>query len=356
MGKTTALCAMTLAMVFNPDIGKVFGSGPTHVAIDNFAGRLYQRGTAVVQRYNAGKNGDDPRVRRPLVVRGHKLKDEIEAFKNLLKSAVADNTAAPKSSWRLPSRWTYALSASNWLLVLLKSNAAKTSRCQAAVKELDLDDSASMHELQKGLDQSKDWSRARELVCRKIKWAEYIQGQVVSDDQIKSLLIAIIKCADVVLTTPATSEFDIVYAAAKKKAKGIVIDEAGCLNRADLCSVWGNTLRPLVLAGDSLQLRPTAMERRNRFQKDLQFSALAFFQASGLPVYRLRTQLRMCNDMFGPARSLVYKDLDKFQYGPDSDPSGPMHDLGRKFEHWLLHVRRFPGLRPSRPNTLEPVW
>ena len=356
MGKTTALCAMTLAMVFNPDIGKVFGSGPTHVAINNFAGRLYQRGAAVVERYNAGKNGDGPRARRPLVVRGFKLRDEIGAFKNILKSGVADNAAAPKFPWSPPSRWTYALSATNWLLVLLKSDAAKKSRSGTAVTELDLDDSASMHELQADVDQSPDWARARELVSGKISWAEYNKGQVLDGDKIGSRLIAIINSADIVLTTPATSESDNVYAAAKNKAKGIVIDEAGCLSRADLCSVWGNTLRPLVLAGDALQLRPTAMERRNRFQKDLQFSALAFLQASGLPVYRLRTQLRMCTDMFGAARSLVYKDLDKFQYGPDCDPSGPTHDIGHKFEHWLLHVRKFPGLRPSRPNTLEPVW
>jgi hypothetical protein len=135
---------MTLAMVFNPEIGKVYGSGPTHVAINNFAERLYQTGASVVERCNAGKKDDEPRARRPLVVRGYKLMDEVAAFRNILKSGVADNSAAPKRFWYPPSDWSYALSVANWLLVLLGSKAAKNSQCKSAVTEIDLDDAASM--------------------------------------------------------------------------------------------------------------------------------------------------------------------------------------------------------------------
>jgi hypothetical protein len=348
---------MTLAMVFNPDIGKVFGSGPTHVAINNFAERLYQRGAAVIERYNSGKEDGEPRVRRPLIVRGHKLQDEVIAFKNILKSGVADNSAAPKAHWSPPSRWAYALSAANWLSVLLGSKAAKDSRSEAAIKELSPDDSASIEELRDELDESPKCDRVRELARGEISWLDYSQGMMLADSDIEALLGKIITRADVLLTTPAAaaaprSFYNDVWA----KAKAVAIDEAGCMTRADLCSAWGNTLRCLVLAGDALQLRPTVMEPLNRFKGDIKISALAFMQASGIPVYRLRTQLRMCTDMFGSAKALVYKDLQKFKYGPRCSPDEPMHSVGRAFEDWLLNVRKFPGLKPSTDGTLEPVW
>jgi hypothetical protein len=347
---------MALAMFFNPDINKIFGSGPTHVAINNFAERLYQRGAAVVERCNAGKKDGEPRVRRPLVVRGHKLKHEVIAFKNILKSAVADNSAAPETHWSPPSHWVYALSAANWLSVLLGSKAAKDSRSEPAVKELSPDDSASIEELRDELSGSPDYARVRELARGEISWLDYSQGMMLADSDIEALLGKIITRADVLLTTPAAVTAPGFYADVWAKAKAVAIDEAGCMSRADLCSAWGNILRVLVLAGDTLQLRPTAMEPLNRFKGDLKISALASMQASGIPVYRLRTQLRMCTDMFGLAKALVYKDLEKFKYGAHSDPSEPIHSVGRAFEDWLLNVRKFPGLKPSADGTLEPVW
>jgi hypothetical protein len=177
----------------------------------------------------------------------------------------------------------------------------------------------------------------------------------LTNDEIEALLVKIIRRADVVLTTPAGAR-DGIYAEMNAKAKAVAIDEAGCMSKAELLSVWGNIMRVLVLAGDALQPRPAVMEQLNRFKLDARMSALAFFQASGFPVYRLWRQLRMCTDMFGAAKTLVYKDLDKFQYGPLCDPQGSSHAIGRAFEDWLVNVRRFPGLRPSRDGTLEPVW
>lgn len=101
------------------------------------------------------------------------------------------------------------------------------------------------------------------------------------------------------------------------------------MSRADLCSVWGNNLRPLLLAGDPLQLSPTVMNEKskdidgkylNRFGPDGKMSALGFLQGTGFAVYRLWTQFRMCQDMLGLAKELVYADLVDFQYGPDCNP------------------------------------
>ncbi|QPC72579.1 hypothetical protein HYE68_003331 [Fusarium pseudograminearum] len=45
----------------------------------------------------------------------------------------------------------------------------------------------------------------------------------------------------------------------KLKARGVAIDEAGNMSRANLCSVWGNTLRPCLLSGDEKHLAPVVM-------------------------------------------------------------------------------------------------
>ncbi|KAI6774510.1 hypothetical protein FGRA07_02499 [Fusarium graminearum] len=80
------------------------------------------------------------------------------------------------------------------------------------------------------------------------------------------------------------------------------------VNRADLYSVWGNTLLPCFLFGHPLhppditpnyQGGPTFMTTNekdgngnflNRFAADGGVSPLAFFVATGIPVYRLKTQ------------------------------------------------------------------
>lgn len=353
-GKTTALCEATLAMVFNSNIRKVFGSGPTHVAVSNFAERLYCRGAVVVDRCNVEKRGTETRVRRPLVVRGQRLDREVEAFINVLKSDSADDSAVACLSWTPTSNWTYALSPVNWLLVTIGSEAARRSTTKHAVVNLHPDDSKFLHDLRNEMDQDESWSRFFQVVRGEIDWQQYRLGEVIEDNEIEKLLIRIISNADVVLTTPGTAIYP-TYSQVKLGAKGIVVDEAGCMNRADLYSIWGNTLRPLFMAGDIMQLRPASYEPRNKFRVDAQMSALEFFQGAGFPVYRLRTQLRMCNGMFDLARNLVYKDVE-MKYGPFSSIDQPQHAIGRAFENWLINTCNFSDLKPSEVGTLEPVW
>lgn len=351
-------------MVFNSTIGKVFGSGPTHVAVSNFAERLYRRGAHVVERSNATA-GADLRACRPLVVRGYRLDHEIQAFKNVLENGKADNSAAPRFPWAAPSRWTFPLSAANWLLVVLGSKATQESLAKNAATELHPDDAHFLHALQAELNGTSECLVClRKLARKEISWLEYTNGPTIKDEEILRLLERIIHNANVVLTTPAAA-CGPVYSDFKLLAKGIVVDEAGCMSRADLCSVWGNTMLPLFAAGDIIQLPPAVMELMatdlegnylNRFGLCGKVSALAFLQGSGIPVYRLRVQLRMCDDMFGLSKDLIYKDLAKFKYGLHSDASEPRHTFGCVFEDWLLNVRKFPGLKPSKDGTLEPVW
>ena len=350
-------------MVFNPTIRRVYGSGPTHIAVSNFANRLYSRGGAVVDRANAGRKEHHFRVRRPLVVRGYLMAHEVQAFINVLKYGTADSSAAPRRQFKAASRWQLALSPTNWLLAVVRSKSLLASPDRDAVKSLHQDDSPRLFELQAELDGEEFPQRLGQLARGEISWLDYTQGTMVQADEIQDLLVRVVKAADVVLTTPAGS-CNKPFLEWKNRARGIAVDEAGCMQRADLCSVWGNTLVPLFAAGDIKQLPPAVMELTtkdpegrffNRFALGSKVSALAFLQGSGLPVYRLRVQLRMCNDMFGLARKHVYTDLN-VEYGPSCDPGLEHHAFGRAFEEYLIKVRQFKDLEPAKSGTLEPVW
>ncbi|EKJ69544.1 hypothetical protein FPSE_10255 [Fusarium pseudograminearum CS3096] len=85
--------------------------------------------------------------------------------------------------------------------------------------------------------------------------------------------------------------------------------DTSCVNRADLYGVWGNTLLPCFLFGHpclpppdmtpKYQGGPTIMTTNekdgnvnflNRLAADGGVSPLAFFVATGIPVYRLKTE------------------------------------------------------------------
>lgn len=90
------------------------------------------------------------------------------------------------------------------------------------------------------------------------------------------------------------------------------------VNRADLYGLWGNTLLPCFLFGDARQLSPTVMTSSekdhlgnfvNRFHEECGVSPLAFFIGTGVPVYRLKTQLRMADGMFDMVAEVIYPDV-----------------------------------------------
>ncbi|KAL6824309.1 AAA domain-containing protein [Trichoderma sp. SZMC 28015] len=90
------------------------------------------------------------------------------------------------------------------------------------------------------------------------------------------------------------------------------------MNRADLYCVWGNTLSPCFLFGDPKQLPPTVLTPHdkdaaenyvNRFVKSGDLPALLVLQASGIPTYRLTTQLRMGCGLFDMVSGIIYKGV-----------------------------------------------
>lgn len=201
-GKTTAACLAVVAMIHNPTIGKVFGSGPTNIAVSNFAVRLYAIGASVVNRYNQTTTADR-RAHRPLVVRGFRLSEECKAFRSVVEGGNADDSAAPKASWSPASTWSYALSPANWLLVVLGSKAARDSVAKNAVRELHEDDHPGLYDLRTEL--RTKFPGLGQLVRGEIDWQQYKEGHMISTEEVETLFRRIIGQADVVLSAPSQS-------------------------------------------------------------------------------------------------------------------------------------------------------
>ncbi|KAJ4199794.1 hypothetical protein NW759_016004 [Fusarium solani] len=351
-GKTTALAVGTIGMACH--LGKIYATGPTHVAVDNFAARLDRVDTSVTDRMNEGKKDDDEtRVRYKHVVRGYKLDDEAYAFLRLLRFPDDGDKAAPSSLWSGQSKWKMHLSAAYWLLVLLRF---------PKVRELRLDDSVALHKMRSRIDNDEQLERLRALATQEIDWNEYERGTMLSRNRLESLLEDVICDADIVCTTPSLSD-KVPYSAWKHcRAQGIAVDEAACISRPDLYCVWGNTLLPCLMAGDDKQLPPTVMTLQekdaagnflNRLGQHAKISPLLFFKTMGWPVYRLRTQLRMARGMFELCHAEVYSDLP-FQYGPGCDVSLPQHSAGRQLEVYLQ--KKYSDLKPAAAGTLQPAF
>ncbi len=342
----------------NRSIRKVYGSGPTHISVDNFAERIFEITSRLADRCNEGKDENDTtRTRRHLVIRGYRMDHEVEAFFNMLSSGVAGDAAKPRTSWGSPSRWKLNLSVAFWLLVLLGSKMTRP---------LHQDDSPALHDIRSLLlgRKTTGFPRLLSVISGQMSFDEYRKGgAMVTKDDIQKIMAIIISEADVVLTTPGAIVGE--YKKYWSRAKAIAVDEAGCMHRPDLFHVWGNTLRPCVLAGDVKQLPPTVMSLTdkdadgnflNRLANEGRVSALSFIQASGFPVYRLKTQLRMCRGMFDLAAELVYKDLGGAQYGPGCDITNPRFAAGQALEKWLQGAYASPAFKAPEPGTLAPVW
>lgn len=354
-GKTTAVSAAAVAMCNK--VGKVLCSGPTNVSVDNLASRVDKVTTRVVERFNKGKQPEDPaRAKYNVVLRGFKPSDEVQAFENLLRNPHDREKAVPHRGWKATSKWTFPLSGAFWLLALFHAEVP-------GVRQLRPDDSPALFELQKWIDEQEAFDTLRNLATGKTSWEEYSKGTMASPTTLEKLLKALVSRVDILCTTPAMTENHEIYSKWKtSKARAVVVDEAACIHRADLYCVWGNTLLPCVLGGDPRQLRPVVMTGSeedtegnllHRLVEDGKISPLEALQASGIPVYRLLTQLRMADGMYDWLSELIYSDVP-FEYAPSCRVDQPQFSLGRALEEYVQ--AKYPEVKPVPKDKLLPVF
>lgn len=284
------------------------------------------------------------------------MEDEIDAFFSLLQSPYAGNRAFPDSAWEQPRPWKPHLSLAFWLLVIL---------CFPGVRNLRADDNSGLHQMRDDIDKREELRRLRAVVKGDISWSEYERGGgQVPVSTIGALLIGILRHADIVCTTPALScsKKDPYRNWKNELAKGIAVDDAGSISRPDLYSVWGNTLVPCFLAGDDCQIPPAVegFEIKNkgdnyinRLGQNGRISPLAFLEASGWPVLRLRTQLRMPQSLFQLCQQGMYLETP-VHHRPNSDFQHTEYELGRKLEGYLIN--KYLDLTPAVSNTFHEVF
>lgn len=331
---------------------KVYATAPTNVTADNFTERLDSIARHAVVVRNQGKSAKDKtRARSPLVLRGYIPLEEVDAFLNTLRDRKLGDKAGPNNNWRRDSKWKLNLSASFWLLMALGS---------PAVRPLDDNDALALHDMRARFESLRAYDRFRAVATGHMTWDEYQKSDPVLQSVIVKMFDNILEIADIVCTTPAVSCQRPFVWWKEQKARGIAVDEAGAMNRPDLHSVWGNTLTPIVLSGDDLQLPPPVTSENvkdsqgnflNRLAPEGKISPLEFFKATGWPVYRLRVQLRMGNGLFDTCHQQVYSDLP-FQYGPKSSIAN--HKVGQTLEEYLR--KKFPELKPTRADALQEVF
>lgn len=351
-GKTTALAVGTLAMAAT--LGQIYGTAPTHVATDNFAERLDRISKRVTQRLNQGKtDGDTTRAQRALIIRGYLPTEEYGALMNLLRDPSVGDEAAAYRRWSPDANWKLYLSLTYWLLKVLRFRDHKM------VPPLHEDDPKALFEIQARIDRDHRYKPLRDVATGAITWEEY-KAANIPKKAIISYVESILSKADILCSTPSLS-CKVAFQDWKTQfAKGIAVDEAGNMNRPDLYRVWGNTLLPCLMGGDDMQLPPTVMtmedrdsegNHRNRQGADGTMSALEFFRASGWPIYRLRTQLRMAKGLFDTCHREVYSDVP-FSYGTQSALVN--HASGVNLERYLK--TRFPRLTGAAAGTLSEVF
>ncbi|KAF4415888.1 DNA helicase [Fusarium acutatum] len=354
-GKTTAGAACALAMA--GENNKILCSAPTNVAVYNFASRIDRRTRAIAARCNEGNQTGTPRVRHKLVVRCYKLKDEVKAFTKLLQDSKLGDDAAPNQFFKRPSNWLLHLSSTYWLLKVFRS---------PVVTPLHQDDHPTLHRWQKRIDDLPELADLRALIAGQTTWDAFEKSKAFSENMkfVSLYLEDIPNVADLLCATPAASQNDKRIWRFKLWADGVAVDEAANMTRADLLCVWGNTMSPCFLFGDPQQLPPTVMlltdkwpgsltDYINRFALDAKISALEYLQAGGIPVYRLKMQLRMGMGMFDTVSSVMYPDVP-FTYDPSRAINFSDFKVGRDLESFALE--RYPDLTPAPKDTLKPFF
>ncbi|KAF9772331.1 hypothetical protein IL306_009964 [Fusarium sp. DS 682] len=354
-GKTTI--GATAALALQAKVGKILCSGPTDIVVDNFAYHLDKQTWNITERLNAGKSLDDSsRYRRKLVVRPYSFSEELNAFYMLLTKPELGKEVL--EDWKFlgkpnePVNWKFHLSAAYWLLLLFRSPAVDRS--------LGPDDSLVLHKMQQEIDEDPYLEPIRDNFPEAI--SEYLDGHF--DDLLEMLLDG----ADMLCITPCAStkrRGEGTYETWKKRlAHGVVVDQAGTMDRPDLYRVWGNTLIPCCLVGDTRseqpivrsvsEKEPASENYYNRFAKDGQISGLEFLQASGLPVFRLDTQVRTVKGMYDLASEIFYPELP-LRYHTSLAMEDKRLDVGRELEAYAR--MKYPELRkPPEDIRHQPIF
>ncbi|KAF6796416.1 DNA helicase [Colletotrichum sojae] len=116
-------------------------------------------------------------------------------------------------------------------------------------------------------------------------------------------------------------------------------------------------LERLVEAADLFWTTPAACANEDAFATYATIgviSALRFLQGSGIPVYRMHTQLRMANGLFDLVRKVIYPDVPLKYHPVHCDIDQAKFTIGRNLEDFIR--ARYPDVQPPPEGRLSPFF
>ncbi|KAG5772226.1 hypothetical protein H9Q72_001483 [Fusarium xylarioides] len=216
--------------------------------------------------------------------------DELNAVTKLVKNPEDLDWAARRGEFVGQSHWKMHLSLAYWFLIVMRSDA---------VPALHEDSKPGLVKLQADIDARPDLLHLRQWVTGQMNSAQYAATPGALPN-INHVLYRIMCQADFLCVHPADTEISPIPQWKSTIARGLVVDEAGSMSRADFYALWGNCLLPCFLFGDPDQ-KPVVLTTDetdangnlyNRFAADGAVSPLKYLMATGIPVFRLQDSTR----------------------------------------------------------------
>ncbi|KAI1457787.1 P-loop containing nucleoside triphosphate hydrolase protein [Annulohypoxylon moriforme] len=352
--KTTELVVAAIVMLAR--LGNILCSAPSGLAVSSFARRIDGMIKSVCARCNRGKAMSDPtRRRHNFVVRGYKDSDEVNAVIHLLEHPEhGDLSNENNRPLNLSSKWRLDMSFAFWTLAVLRARGAI---------QLHPDDCRGLHDLRQKIDQSRGMQNIRAVATGQISWQEYVNSGDDTEAKVQAIISEMLKFVDILCTTPTMTEECKPYSIWKaNKAQGIAVDEAGAMHRADLYMVWGNCLLPCFLGGDPNRLSPAVLTEQerdakgnvlNRFASMSKISALEFFQATGFPIFRTRSQLPSDHGLFDTVSKAINDSIAKYREALAPIDNEKL-EAGQVLEEYI--AKKYPSIIPSASDKPCPLF
>ncbi|TVY63326.1 putative ATP-dependent helicase [Fusarium oxysporum f. sp. cubense] len=365
-GKSTLASAITVLMCLNQTIKHVYVSAASNEATDNILDRIDALAKSIIKKLT----DDGISANQLMVVRGYRIKDEQEKCLRALAGLRFKPGPRSSSAWRFKNSlcwWTLRVLGSSAVPQLTPSDNSelwelhqklKELLVPGAVKDPSISEFAGLLKLVEELDLAK-------------KRSKYSTGTY--QKPLRNLMGLVIKCSNVVATTPATSNSFFYRSYNSEVARGVIFDEAATLFCSDGLLVLGNTPRPMITFGDTKQLAPvlpTAMEllhtgkdRRdktpeekmfptNRFADFHRISWFHLFIHLGWPVFNLYRQHRMVQGLFDLSLRTAYPHLlPHFEYSPYCQLQN--FPIGTQVENYLRLEHHIPSAGADR---IHPVF
>ncbi|KAG7410760.1 DNA polymerase alpha-associated DNA helicase A [Fusarium oxysporum f. sp. rapae] len=366
-GKSTLASAITVLMCLNQTIKHVYVTAASNEATDNILDRIDDLTKSIIKKLT----DDGVSVNHLMVVRGYRIKDEQEKCLRALAGLRFKPGPRSSSAWRFKNSlcwWTLRVLGSSAVPQMTPSDNSELWELHQKLEELSVPGAVKHPNISECVGLVK-LAQEPDPVKKRTMYANSASYQ----KPLRNLMGLVIRCSNVVATTPATSNSFLYKSYNSEVARGVIFDEAATLFCSDGLLVLGNTPRPMIAFGDTKQLAPvlpTAMEllhtgkdRRdktpeekkfptNRFANFYRISWFHLFIHLGWPVFNLYRQHRMAQGLFDLSLKTVYPHLlPHFEYSPYCQLQNL--PLGTQVENYLRLEHHIPSAGADR---IHPVF